>query len=259
MAAPHSPNQNSLLAALTPDESARLTPYLELVPMPLGDAYYESAARLQYVYFPTTSILSLHCFMENGASAEIASVGSEGMFGISLLMNGEITPKRALVRTAGYGYKLRAQLLADEFSRNSALRQSFIPYSRALIAQMAQTTACNRYHTAEQQLCRWLLRALDRTPSNELILSHELIAGMLGIRREELAETSEKLQKAGLIHYRRGHITVLDRAGLKDRSCGCYQTAMPQYQRTQKNISNNQTTELWQINARRYYPRVELI
>ncbi len=222
MSTPHDPHQNYLLAALTVDESARLKPHLELVPMLLGETYYETDRRLQYVYFPTTAIVSLCYVMENGASAEVASVGNEGVLGVSLFMGGGSTPSRASVRAAGFGYKLRAQLLMDEFNRGGSFQHLLLRYTQALMTVTAQTAVCNRHHTVAQQLCRWLLLTLDRATNNELVLTQELAAHMLGVRREGITEVAGRLQKAGYIHYRRGHITVLDRAGLEDLACECY-------------------------------------
>ena len=184
MATPHSPKQNHLLAALPANEFERLFPHLELVPMPLGEALYESGGRLQHVYFPTTSIVSLLYVMENGASAEIAVVGNEGILGISLFMGGETTPSRAVVQSAGYGYRLKAQLLKQEFNRAGPVLHLLLRYTQALITQMAQTAACNRHHALEQQLCRWLLLSLDRLPTNKLTMTQDLIANMLGVRRD---------------------------------------------------------------------------
>ena len=231
MATPHNPNQNNLLAALTPAESARLTHHLELVPMPLGEVYYESGGRLPYVYFPTTSIVSVHYVMENGASAEIAGVGNEGMLGISLFIGGNATPNRASVRAAGYGYKLKTQLLMDEFNRGGPMQRLLLRYTQALIIQSSQTALCNRHHTVEQQLCCWLLQTLDRASSNELILTQELVASMLGVRSEDIARAAEKLQQAGFIRNRRGRIIVLDRSGLEDRACECYDVVKTEFDR----------------------------
>jgi CRP-like cAMP-binding protein len=231
MPSPHNPNQNHLLAALTPAESARLTQHLELVPMPLGESYYESGGILAYAYFPTTSIVSIHCVTENGSTAEIAGVGNEGMFGISLFMGGNTTLNRASVRAAGYGYKLRAHLLMDEFDRCGPLHRMLLRYTQALMTQTAQTAVCNRHHSMEQQLCRWLLLTLDRTPSNELILTQELAASMLGVRREGITVAVGKLQQAGYINSRRGHITVLDRSGLEDLACECYDVVKTEFGR----------------------------
>ena len=238
MATPHNPNQNRLLAALTTDETERLAPHLELVPMPFGEVYYESGGRLPYVYFPTTSIVSVHYVLENGASAEIAGVGNEGVLGISLFMGGKTTPNRASVRAAGFGYKLRAQLLLGEFNRCESLHHLLLRYTQALMTQTAQTAVCNRYHTLEQQLCRWLLLTLDRTTSNELVLTQELAANMLGVRREGITEAAGKLQKSGIINYRRGHITVLDKAGLEGQACECYGVVKTEFDRL---LGDNQT------------------
>lgn len=238
MTVPHKPSQNRLLAALTRDESVRLAPHLELVPMPFGEVYYVSGGRLPYVYFPVTSIVSIHYIMENGTSAEIAGVGNEGVLGISLFMGGETTPSRASVRAAGFGYRLSAQILMDEFKRCGSFHQLLLRYTQALMTQAAQTAVCNRHHTLEQQLCRWLLLTLDRTPTNELVLTQELAANMLGVRREGITETAGKLQKAGLISHHRGHITVLDRAGLEEHACECYEVVRMEFARLLGNIES---------------------
>jgi CRP-like cAMP-binding protein len=221
MATSHNPNLNHLLAALPAAELERLSANLVLVEMPLGEVIYESGGMLQHVYFPVTSIVSMHYIMKNGASSEIAGVGNEGMLGTATFMGGG-TPCRASVRTAGYGYKLKAQLLVEEFNRAGPMQHLLLHYTQALIMQASQTAVCNRHHSVEQQLCRWLLQTLDRVDSNELILTQELVAGMLGVRREGVTEAAGKLQRAGLISYRRGHITVLDRIGLEAQSCECY-------------------------------------
>src|SRR5512132_77430 len=231
MSSPHSPMQSHLLAALPAAEFDRLASHLELVPMPLGEALYESGGHLRYVYFPTTSIVSLLYVMEDGASAEIAVVGNEGILGISLFMGGETTPSRAVVQSAGYGYRLRAQLLKSEFGRFGAMLHLLLRYTQALITQMAQTAVCNRHHSIDQQLCRWLLVSLDRLSSNELSMTQELIANMLGVRREGVTEAAGKLQDAGLIRYHRGKITVLDRVGLEARTCECYQVVKTEFDR----------------------------
>jgi len=218
----HSPRQNHLLAALPVADYERLLPDLELVPLPLGWAVYEAGGHLGYLYFPTTSIVSLLYVMEDGASAEIAVTGSDGLVGIALFMGGESTPSRAVVQSAGYGYRLKASILKREFALGGELQHLALRYTQALITQMAQTAVCNRHHTVEQQLCRWLLLSLDRLPSNELTMTQELIANMLGVRREGVTEAAGKLQEAGIIHYSRGHITVLDRALLEKRVCECY-------------------------------------
>ena len=218
----HSPRQNHLLAALPAADYERLLPDLELVPLPLGWAVYEADSKLGYVYFPTTSIVSLLYVMEDGSSAEIAVTGHDGLVGIALFMGGESTPSRAVVQSAGYGYRLKAVVLQKEFKQGGHLQHLALRYTQALITQMAQTAVCNRHHSVEQQLCRWLLLSLDRLPSNELIMTQELIANMLGVRREGVTEAAGNLQKAGLIHYSRGHITVLDRPKLEKRVCECY-------------------------------------
>ena len=199
--------------------------------MPLGEALYESGGRLQHVYFPTTSIISLLYVMEDGASAEIAVVGNEGILGISLFMGGETTPSRAVVQSAGYGYRLRAQLLKQEFNRAGPVMHLLLRYTQALITQMAQTAVCNRHHSVEQQLCRWLLLSLDRLESDELTMTQELIANMLGVRREGVTEAAGHLQDAGLISYSRGRITVIDRPGLEARTCECYQVVKREFDR----------------------------
>jgi CRP-like cAMP-binding protein len=227
----HAPEQNHLLAALPAAEYERLSPHLELVQMPLGEALYESGGRLQHVYFPTTCIVSLLYVMEDGASAEIAVVGNEGVLGISLFMGGETTPNRAVVQSAGYGYRLKAQLLKNEFNRAGPMQRLLLRYTQALITQMAQTAVCNRHHSVDQQLCRWLLLSLDRLDTHELIMTQELIANMLGVRREGVTEAAGKLHRAGLIDYSRGHITVLNRPGLETRVCECYQVVKTEFDR----------------------------
>jgi CRP-like cAMP-binding protein len=227
----HTPRQNHLLDALPAAEYERLLPHLELVPMLLGKSLYESGGRLQHVYFPTTSIVSLLYVMADGASAEIAVVGNEGILGISLFMGGETTPSRAVVQSAGYGYRLKAQLLKQEFNRAGPVLRLLLRYTQALITQMAQTAVCNRHHSVEQQLCRWLLLSLDRLSSHELTMTQELIANMLGVRREGVTEAAGKLHRAGLIDYSRGHIAVLDRPGLETRVCECYQVVKTEFDR----------------------------
>src|SRR5450631_2469326 len=221
--APHTPHQNHLLDALPSADYERLVPHLELIPMGLGDVLYEPGGKLRYVYFPTTSIVSLLYVMEDGASAEIAIVGNEGILGISLFMGGESTPSRAVVQSAGHGFRLKAEMLKNEFGRFGPTMHLLLRYTQALITQMAQTAVCNRHHSVDQQLCRWLLLSLDRLSSNDLSMTQELIANMLGVRREGVTEAAGKLQDAGLISYRRGKITVLNRPGLEARSCECYQ------------------------------------
>jgi CRP-like cAMP-binding protein len=224
-------HRNHLLAALPAADHARIAPYLELVPMKLGDVLYEPGVRLRYVYFPTTCIVSLLYVMEDGASAEIAIVGNEGILGISLFMGGETTPSRAVVQSEGHAYRLKAQLLTNEFHRFGPMLHLLLRYTQALITQMAQTAVCNRHHSVDQQLCRWLLLSLDRLSSNELRMTQELIANMLGVRREGVTEAAGKLQDAGLIEYRRGRITVLDRPGVESRSCECYQVVKTELDR----------------------------
>jgi len=227
----HNPRQNHLLNALPAGDYERLAPFLELVPMRLGDVLYEPGIRMRYVYFPTTSIVSLLYVMEDGASAEIAIVGNEGILGISLFMGGETTPSRAVVQGAGFGFRLKAQLLKDEFGRFGPMLRLLLRYTQALITQMSQTAVCNRHHSVDQQLCRWLLLSLDRLATNELVMTQELIANMLGVRREGVTEAAGKLQGAGLIRYRRGRIVVLDRPGLEARSCECYQVVKKEFDR----------------------------
>jgi CRP-like cAMP-binding protein len=222
MSSPRRPNQNHLLAALPTAEFERLAAHLELVPMPLGELLYEPGVKFQYAYFPTTAIVSLRYVMETGASAESAGVGNEGVVGISLFMGGDTMPSSAVVQVAGHAYRLEGRLLLQEFSRASLMQRLLLRYTQALITQMTQTAACNRHHSIEQQLCRWLLLALDRLPSNELIITHEMVANILGVRREGISEAAGKLQQAGFIRYRRGHITVLERSGLETRVCECY-------------------------------------
>jgi CRP-like cAMP-binding protein len=225
------PTENHLLAALPDAERQRWLPQLERVEMPLGRVLYESGGTLSHVYFPTTSIVSLLYVMENGASAEIAVVGNEGIVGISLFMGGESTSSRAVVQSAGLGFRLDAQTMKDEFDRAGSVLHLLLRYTQALITQMAQTAVCNRHHSLDQQLCRWLLLSLDRLQGNELVMTQELIANMLGVRREGVTEGALKLQQAGLIRYARGHISVLDRPGLEKRSCECYSVVKREYDR----------------------------
>ncbi|MDP3332342.1 MAG: Crp/Fnr family transcriptional regulator [Methylococcaceae bacterium] len=219
----HSPKQNHLLAALPEEEYEFLFPHLEAVKMPLGEVIYESGGELRYVYFPSTCIVSLLYVMENGSSAEIAVVGNEGIIGIALFMGGGSMPNRAVVQSAGHAYRLKGSLIKKEFAQNGPMMRLLLRYTQALITQMAQTAVCNRHHSIDQQLCRWLLLSLDRLPSNKLTMTQELIANMLGVRREGVTEAAGKLQEAGLINYSRGQIIVLDRAGLEERVCECYQ------------------------------------
>jgi CRP-like cAMP-binding protein len=228
---PHSPLQNHLLAALPTPEFERLAPHLELVRMPLGQALYESGGELLHVYFPTTAIVSLLYVLENGASAEIAVVGNEGILGISLFMGGETTPSRAVVQSAGHGYRLKAQLIKQEFQRAGPVMNLLLRYTQALITQMTQTAVCNRHHSVDQQLCRWLLLSLDRLSTFELTMTQELIANMLGVRREGVTEAAGKLQRDGVIRYSRGRITVLDRERLEAKVCECYGVVKKEFER----------------------------
>ena len=225
------PKQNHLLDALLNSEYDRLSPNLEYVKLVLGDVMYEPGGLLNYVYFPTTSIISLLFVMENGASAEIAVVGNEGVLGISLFMGGETTSSRAVVQSAGNAYRLKSKLLKDEFNRGGPVQRLLLRYTQALITQMAQTAVCNRHHSVEQQLCRWLLLSLDRLVSDELTMTQELIANMLGVRREGVTEAAGRLQRDGIINYTRGHITVLDRPKLELRSCECYKVVKDEFDR----------------------------
>lgn len=216
------PQQNHLLAALPAEVWQRLHPHLERVSLSLGQVLYESGDELRHVYFPTDSIVSLLYVMESGASAEISVVGNEGLIGIALFMGGESTPSRAVVQSAGYAYRLLGQRLKDEFNRHGEMLLLMLRYTQSLITQMAQTAVCNRHHSIDQQLCRWLLLSLDRLPSNRLTMTQELIANMLGVRREGVTDAAGKLQKHGVIEYSRGQITVLDRPKLETLSCECY-------------------------------------
>ncbi|HEY4969418.1 MAG TPA: Crp/Fnr family transcriptional regulator [Steroidobacteraceae bacterium] len=220
-----------MLAALPRAESQRWLSLLEPVDLPLGEVIYESGITLSHVYFPTTAIISLLYVMENGASAEIAVVGKEGIVGISLFMGGESTSSRAVVQSAGKGFRLKAELMKQEFNRAGPVLHLLLRYTQALITQMSQTAVCNRHHSLDQQLCRWLLLSLDRLEGNQLVMTQELIANMLGVRREGVTEGALKLQHAGLIQYARGHITVLDRAALEERSCECYAVVKKEYDR----------------------------
>ena len=222
MPSSHSPKQNYLLAALSAVDLAHLIAHLELVALPLGKMLYEPDEQLQHAYFPTTAIVSLHYVMASGAASETAGVGNEGVVGTSLFLGGATTPSSAVVQTAGHAYRMDRRLLMQEFNRAGLMQRLLLRYTQALLTQMAQTAACNRHHTVEQQLCRWLLLTLDRLPSNELTMTQELIANMLGVRREGITEAAGKLQRTGFISYRRGHITVLDRLGLEKNTCECY-------------------------------------
>lgn len=231
MATVHSPQQNHLLEALPEADYIRIEDMLEHIPLALGQPLYESGGHLQHVYFPTTAIVSLLHVLESGASAEIAVVGNEGILGISLFMGGETTPSRAVVQSAGYAYRMRASVLKQEFNRAGPMMHLLLRYTQALITQMAQTAVCNRHHSIEQQLCRWLLLSLDRLSANDVKMTQELIANMLGVRREGVTEAAGKLQRAGLIKYSRGHIRVLDRPNLEKRVCECYQVVKTEFDR----------------------------
>jgi CRP-like cAMP-binding protein len=222
MPVPHSANLNHLLAALPPAEFESLVAYLELVPLPLGKMLYEPGTQLLHAFFPTTAIVSLHYVTESGASAETAGVGNEGVVGVSLFMGGETTSSSAVVQTGGHAYRLARSKLKEAFDRAGLMQRLLLRYTQALMTQMAQTAACNRHHSVEQQLCRWLLLTQDRMSSPELVITQELIAGMLGVRREGITEAAGNLQRAGYISYRRGHIAVLDRSGLETSACECY-------------------------------------
>ena len=225
------PRSNHLIAALPQQEWARWSSMVEWVDMPLGEVLYESGTVQSHVYFPTTSIVSLLYVMESGASAEIAVVGNDGVVGISLFMGGETTPSRAVVQSAGQGFRLSSMIIKQEFNRAGSVMHLLLRYTQALITQMAQTAVCNRHHSLDQQLCRWLLLSMDRLRGNELVMTQELMANMLGVRREGVTEGALKLQKAGLIRYSRGHITVLDRKGLEARTCECYAVVKREYER----------------------------
>jgi len=231
MSQENDPRENALLAALPEAVWERWLPHLEQIPLPLGHVLYEPGKRMAHVYFPTTAIVSLLFVMENGSSAEIAVVGFEGLVGISLFMGGASTPSRAVVQSAGHGYRLKASVLMNEFNRGGTVLHLLLRYTQALITQMTQTAACNRHHSLDQQLCRWLLLSLDRLRSNKLTMTQELIANMLGVRREGVTEAAGALQAAHLISYQRGHILVLDRDGLEQRSCECYGVVKAEYDR----------------------------
>ena len=236
MSNPPSPLDNRLLAALPKAEFERVAAHLQLVPMLLGESLYEPGGRLQHVYFPTTAIVSLQYVLESGSSAEIAGVGNEGILGIALFMGGDTTPSSAVVQTAGHGYRMPGRLLKEEFDRGGLMQRLLLRYTQALLTQMCQTSACNRHHAIAQQLCRWLLLTLDRLPSNELVMTQELVANALGVRREGITEAAGQLQAAGCIRYRRGHIAVLDRAGLEARACECYAVVRTETDRLMRDV-----------------------
>jgi CRP-like cAMP-binding protein len=222
MASLHRPGQNHLLAVLPEVEFERLAAHLELVPLRLGEMLYDPGTQLQHAYFPTTAIVSLHYVLDSGATAESAGVGNEGVVGIALFMGGGTTASSAVVQTAGHAYRLAGKLLQDEFGRAGPMQRVLLRYTQALMTQMSQAAVCNRHHSVEQQLCRWLLLTLDRAPLRELVMTQELVASMLGVRREGITAAAGNLQRAGLIRYRRGHISVLERPGLESRACECY-------------------------------------
>lgn len=238
----HSPSQNHLLTALPADEFDTLATHLKLVPLRLGDMLYEPGGQLLHAYFPTTAIVSLQYVMESGASAEIANVGNEGVVGIALFMGGGTTSSSAVVRSAGHAYRLPRRVLQQEFDRGGSMQNLMLRYTQALITQMVLTAACNRYHSVEKQLCRWLLSTLDRGPARELVMTQELVACILGVRRESVTEAAGKLQRAGLISYRRGHITVTDRGGLETLACECYAVAKAEMSRLLGEVHYRQGT-----------------
>ncbi len=240
MPSENDPNKNHLLAAMLDAEFGRLSPHLEAVAMRVGDVLYESGGRLEYAYFPTSAIISLHYLLENGGSSEIAGVGNEGMVGVSLFMGGDTTPSRAIVQTGGTAFRLPARVLLEEFNRGGPVMRLLLRYTQALLTQMAQTAVCNRHHTVEQQLCRWLLLTLDRVPGSDLTMTQELIANMLGVRREGVTEAAGRLQGYGYISYRRGHITVLDRKGLERDVCECYAVVKKEFARLLSDVRNRQ-------------------
>jgi CRP-like cAMP-binding protein len=236
----HDPSQNHILAALPTAEYERLAAHLELVPLPLGEILFEPGGQLQHAYFPTTAIVSLHYVMESGASSESAGVGNEGVVGISLFMGGDTTTSSAVVKSGGHAYRLPRHVLMEEFNRSGLLHRLLLRYTQALIMQMTQTAVCNRHHSVEQQLSRWLLTTLDRIPSGELAMTQELVASMLGVRREGITAAAGVLQQAGFIRYRRGHIAVLDRTGLEGRSCECYAVVRKELARLQSDVRYRQ-------------------
>jgi CRP-like cAMP-binding protein len=243
------PPHNHLLAALSPEVRGRVAPYLELVTLPLGEVVYEPGDALRYIYFPIDSIVSLLYVMDNGGSAEISVVGNEGLVGVALYLGGESTPSRAVVQSAGSAYRLPRARLKDEFNRHGELLLLMLRYTQCLITQMAQTAACNRHHTLDQQLCRWLLLSLDRLPTNSLTMTQELIANMLGVRREGVTEAAGKLQRLGVIQYSRGRITVIDRPQLETLSCECYAVVKAETDRILPYIAEAQMQVAHQFDA----------
>ena len=240
MAASLSPNQNHLIAALPATEFERVAAHLELVALPLGQILYEPGREMSHAYFPVTAVISLHYVMESGVSAESAGVGSEGMVGVSLFMGGDSTSSSAVVLIAGHGYRLPSRLLQQEFSRGGLMQSLLLRYTQALMTEMTQTAVCNRHHSLEQQLCRWLLLTLDRTRSQEFVMTQQLVSNMLGVRREGITEAAGKLQQAGFIRYRRGHIAVVNRAGLESSVCECYTIAKKELRRLLSDVQYRQ-------------------
>jgi CRP-like cAMP-binding protein len=240
MCLPHTPNQNHLLAALSAADFEPLASHMELVPLALGQMLFEPGSQMRHAYFPTTSIVSLHYVTESGASAETAGVGNEGVVGVSLFMGGDTTSSSAVVQTAGQAWRLDRHTLKEEFNRGGALQRLLLRYTQALMTLTAQTAVCNRHHTVEQQLCRWLLLTLDRLPDRELVMTQELVASMLGVRRESVTDAAGRLQAAGYIRYRRGHIGVLDRAGLESSVCECYGVVKKELDRLLRDVSPRQ-------------------
>jgi CRP-like cAMP-binding protein len=234
------PKQNRLLAALPAEEFQRFAARLEPVALPLGQMLYEPGGQLEHAYFPVSAIVSLHYVMASGASASVAGVGNEGVVGVSLFMGGDTTPSSAVVQTAGHAYRLERRLLKHEFERSGPLQRLLLRYTQALMAQMTQTAVCNRHHSVEQQLCRWLLATLDRIPSGEIVMTQELVAGMLGVRREGITEAAGRLQNAGFIRSRRGHMAVLERAGLETRVCECYGVVRKEFGRLLSDVRHRQ-------------------
>jgi CRP-like cAMP-binding protein len=225
------PQQNRLLAGVTPEEMARLQPGLQPVTLPLGKVLYESGEKLDFIYFPTTAIISLLYVMENGGTAEIGVVGNDGLIGIAIFMGGDTTPNRAVVQSAGRGFKMKSQLMKDEFTRGGRFHNLCLRYTQALITQISQTAVCNRLHSVDQQLCRWLLLSHDRLPTDRLIMTQDLIANMLGVRREGITHAAKRLQNEGYISYVRGDMTILNRKGLESQVCECYKVVQAEYNR----------------------------
>lgn len=244
MSSPTGPRQNHLLAALPPEEFEHLVAHLERVPMALGEMLYEPGEEMQHAYFPTTAIVSLHYVTESGASIETAGVGCEGVVGISIFMGGDTTPSSAVVQTAGYAYRLKRDLLRREFDRAGSMRRLLLRYTQALITQVSQTAACTRHHSVVQQLSRLLLLTVDRAPSHELVMTQELVACLLGVRRESVTEAAGRLQHAGFIRYRRGHISVLERPGLEAHACECYAVVRKEWSRLFPDVRRAQEVAL---------------